>query len=61
MENRGEAVENLRQKISDSQEEARLVQSKLDAMEHRIKELDDANKELSAQVAGRKRLCIKSM
>ena len=51
MESHGEAVEGLRQRFGESQEETRLLQSKLDAMERRIKELDDANKELAAQVA----------
>ena len=44
-------MEALRQRFSESQEETRLLQSKLDAMERRIKELDDANKEMAAQVA----------
>ncbi|XP_070176870.1 outer dense fiber protein 2-like isoform X9 [Littorina saxatilis] len=50
-ENRGEAVDSLRSKFSDSQEESRLMHAKMDATDRRLKELDDVNKELVAQVA----------
>ncbi|KAL8602079.1 hypothetical protein ACOMHN_007349 [Nucella lapillus] len=51
VESRGEAVDGLRLKFSDSQEESRLMHSKMDAMDHRIRELDEANKELATQGA----------
>ncbi|XP_076436219.1 outer dense fiber protein 2-like isoform X3 [Babylonia areolata] len=51
VESRGEAVDGLRQKFTDSQEESRLLQAKMDGAERRVRELDDASKELAAQVA----------
>ena len=51
VESRGEAVDTLREKFTDSQEESRMLRSKTEGAERRIKELDDANKELAAQLA----------
>ncbi|KAK7491643.1 hypothetical protein BaRGS_00017096 [Batillaria attramentaria] len=50
-ESRGEEVGALREKYSDGQEETQLLKGKIDAAERRLRELEDANRELSGQVA----------
>ena len=44
-------MEGLRDKLSSSQEESRMLDNKLASMDSRIKELDNVNKELTAQIA----------
>ncbi|XP_025114479.1 outer dense fiber protein 2-like isoform X3 [Pomacea canaliculata] len=51
VENRGEAVGSLQERIHESQEESRVLQARLEVIERRVKELEDSNRELTAQVA----------
>lgn len=51
VENREEAVGSLQERIHESQEESRVLQARLEVIERRVKELEDSNRELTAQVA----------